>query len=167
MVFPRLRATGSRTLALVTLLGAVGSGPAHSQRQTDNAIQLPSLAHGSRVRIESERRQLEGVFLRGDAGALLLSSDEGERRVRMDSVSRLWTRGRATKTGAIVGAIAGGAFGVFVGAVTNSFCSSGFFDVVDPCPEAIPILGLGGSAIGGAVGAGVGALIPKWHRRYP
>ena len=76
-----------------------------------------------------------------------------------------WVRGRATKTGMLVGAVTGAiATGIFVGLVVAAVCE------VD-CDNAGlegGLVGFGIGAVGGAlVGAAIGAAIPKWRLRFP
>ena len=100
--------------------------------------------------------------------SLLLAGPSGERWLAVDRIEELHERGRATKTAAIVGAVAGGVVGGYAVAVA---CSIGRADDGEIGNEdQWADCALAGAAVGGAggalVGAGIGSLIPKWHVRF-
>jgi hypothetical protein len=112
--------------------------------------------------------RLEGRLRGMTADSLHITGPSGERWVALDQIQELQQRGRATKTAAIVGAVAGG---VAVGSVVTVACAIGRSDdgVIGNENQWADCAAVGG-AIGGlggaAIGAGIGALIPKWHVRF-
>jgi hypothetical protein len=81
-------------------------------------------------------------------------------------IDSLWVRGRATKTGALLGGLVGAVAGVGAGLfISQVICSTQDCGVDD----AAPVLGLGaGGLAGGAlVGALIGSAVPKWRLRFP
>jgi ABC-type branched-subunit amino acid transport system permease subunit len=80
-------------------------------------------------------------------------------RIPATTIDTVWTRGRSTKTGAIVGAVLGAGLGVVAG---NTFGE-------ENAGSARNIVGMGGlgALAGSLVGLVIGTTIPRWHRRYP
>jgi hypothetical protein len=80
------------------------------------------------------------------------------------AIDSLWVRGRATRTGAIAGAAV---VGVASFAFWGGLCTA-LNDGPGGCKDwgrvtAYSVAGAGGGAL---IGAGVGALVPKWRLRY-
>lgn len=98
------------------------------------------------------------------AGSFSLAMDSGSRTLGLEQVEALWVRGRATRTGAMVGGIVGVVSGVLFGLwVEKTFC-----DCVDPnYAGAAAKGGVIFGAAGLALGAVIGTAIPKWHQKYP
>ncbi len=127
---------------------------------------LGRLAPDQRLRIETGDggATVEGRYLGMEDGSLLLET--GARGVRMPSaeIRRLWTRGRSTAQGALVG---GGA-GLVLGAVYGALISE-----VTCAESSCTTLGLVaaagglGAATGAALGALVGLAVPRWRLRFP
>ncbi|MDH4045657.1 MAG: hypothetical protein OEW06_14495, partial [Gemmatimonadota bacterium] len=87
----------------------------------------------------------------------------------VEHVDSLWVRGRATWTGALVGAaVATPLSALFVGVACVAYAGSeGDGSTADRCPWAgVVLLSAIGGAGGALIGAGVGALVPKWRLRY-
>ena len=130
---------------------------------------IARLKPGTTVRIDGETLgRIEGRFLRAtpDSGVVVLQA--AERGVPVAAITSLWERGKATKTGAIVGGVVGAAALGTLASVGCSIARSddgkvGNEDQFADCAVLGALLGLVG---GGALGTGVGALIPKWHLRY-
>src|SRR5581483_3008765 len=139
-----------------------------AQRAPAPAPAPPALEPGSRIRVEtSGGPRLEGRFERYEGDSLVLRGADGSRiAVPAPSLTTVWVRGNALKTGLIVGGAAGA---VVTGFLAGALCgvarnedgipgNEGF----DPgCAAAGAGIGL---VVGGGVGAGVGALIPRWRR---
>lgn len=127
---------------------------------------LVRLSAGSSIRLHHvDRGRLEGRFRSATGSTLILDVDRSASELSTAGLDSLWVRGNAARTGAIVGAIPGVVAGVTIGVIANNVgCSD---DGGDPCPEAVPLLGLAGAAAGALVGALIGSAIPKWHRRIP
>ena len=95
------------------------------------------------------------------ASDLVLQNEGNSRSVRLAAIDTLWVRGRATKTGAIIGAVLGIGAGVFLGALGEALCE---YD----CNHNYVLSGaLIVGAMGGAAGAVIGTAIPRWRRVYP
>jgi len=82
-------------------------------------------------------------------------------------IDTIWLRQSSTGTGALIGAGLGAASLAALGILfVNAMCESG-----DGCSDDYPQVVLLGVLVGGGggvlIGAGFGALVPKWKRRYP
>ncbi|MDH4045658.1 MAG: hypothetical protein OEY20_03520 [Gemmatimonadota bacterium] len=140
-------------------IATLGSG-----LQAQSADEFGRLQPGQMVRVRTVGKsrfvtRLGGV--QGDAPTELFARAEVPfDPVRVDS---LWIRGRATWTGAIVG-----------GAIMTPLAFLAWAEVCDfgnefgGCEQwgLVTGLALGTGAAGALLGAGVGALIPKWRLRY-
>jgi hypothetical protein len=139
----------------------------HAQRMPPT---LPSLPPGAAVRVEVRNgERVEGLFDQYRADSLLIRSAAlAPVGVPLDSVSRVWVQGRATKTGMLVGGLVGIPLGVLAGAGLCDFerrQENNLGEEVS-CTEHY----IGATAVGAAAGVAVGALvarfIPKWHLRF-
>jgi hypothetical protein len=132
---------------------------------------LPDLKPGTAVRFEGTTLvgRPEGQFERYTPDSLFVRTRIGTRTaVPVQTLTALWVRGRATKTGAIVGGVIGAVAGAFIG---GAVCSLGRSDdgIIGNAgfDAGCGAAGAGiGILIGGGTGAGLGALIPKWRLRY-
>lgn len=93
---------------------------------------------------------------------LALASNGTRQVISLGSIDTLWVRGRATKTGAIVGGILGIAGGLFLGALADGLCE---YDCQNS--DYLVTGGLLGLAAGAGTGAIIGAAIPRWRKVYP
>lgn len=110
------------------------------------------------VRVElPDLGRIQGQVTRNSMTDLYLSQGEQERQIPTAQIQRAWVRGRATRTGAIVGGVLGLGAGLFVGALANGLCES------TSCGDATLPAALLGTLAGAGVGAIVGSAIPKWH----
>jgi hypothetical protein len=108
----------------------------------------------------------EGQLLVVNSSELVLARHAQPLRVPAADIDSLWVRGRATKTGALLGGLVGAVAGVGAGLfISQVICSTQDCGVDD----AAPVLGLGaGGLAGGAlVGALIGSAVPKWRLRFP
>lgn len=128
---------------------------------------IRALHVGQRLRIERPGgARLEGAFSAASGDSLVMAGDLGLAQLSDSDIDKLWVRGRATKTGAIIGGIvgllAGVGYGLLVGEVicNNEDCNADTGAVV-------AAVGLGGALVGAGGGALIGAAIPKWHLRFP
>jgi hypothetical protein len=103
------------------------------------------------------RRQ--GRVAEHSATEIVLTSDAQPLRLPATAVDTVWTRGRSTVAGLIVGAIVFGALGAVAGtALGEENAGSG--------RNVLSLAGMG--AVGGAAfGGAVGSLIPRWQRQFP
>jgi len=124
---------------------------------------LLRLKPSANLRIETASlKRIDGRFLRATSDTLFLSAQGSEAAMPLRDVRVLWQRGRAVKTGAIVGFV--------VGAIGTSALFSAISGLGEdgnnhgsPVVWGIALGGAGGIVVGGLVGA----AIPKWHRRFP
>lgn len=153
-------------LAVSALLVAVHlPAPAVAQvasAKRDSAV--GRLETGQRIRITAEGM----ARLIGNAGVvsndtLDFAQDDMVRRIPVQAIDTLWTRGRATTTGMLIGGVVGALLGAYGGAVASAACE------YDCGSDGGTIAGVSalGMATGAAVGALIGAAIPKWKRRFP
>ncbi|MGH7492225.1 MAG: hypothetical protein ACREOO_07510 [bacterium] len=112
--------------------------------------------------------RLQGQLLSTQNDSLFINTGTSKSGIPHAAIQALWTRGRATNTGAIAGATLGG---IGVGAYVLILCTvalsedgvSGNEGEVWGCALAG---GLVGAAGGGLLGGVIGAAIPKWHQHY-
>lgn len=124
---------------------------------------LLRLKPGATLRVETTSlTRIDGRLLRATGDTLFLSAQGSEAVVPLSDLHALWQRGRATKTGAIVGGVVGA-----VGLTILFEALSGLSE--EPSSSGSTVFW--GVALGGAggalVGGVIGAAIPRWHRRYP
>lgn len=149
-------------LAALACCLAAGTG---AEAQSPAQVLEAQLARKPVVRLGSDGARATGRLLALAGGTATLQSADATVSVPLAGVDSIWVRGRATKTGAIVGASVG-AIGtaVFVGWLAAGLCE------VD-CEGAGArgaLVGFGLGAVGGGlVGAAIGAAIPKWRLRFP
>lgn len=151
-------------LALVSLL-APATVRAQAPATPPEAV-LAGVESGKvvRARLHSDRTVVGQYAPVGD-GRLGIRTDAGTTdTLSLTALRELSVRGRHTKTGAIVGGIAGVAFGVFVGVMVNALCEGGD-DCQGSAPYLIAIPAFGGG--GALLGAAVGSAFPKWKRVFP
>jgi hypothetical protein len=159
-----------RIVALVTWLPAAVS-PGWLTAQTPASP--PSLVEARLQQLKSDSYLRVAVVGDGTiagrlsdrgAGSFSLAMDSGSRTLRVDQVEALWVRGRATRTGAVVGGIVGVVSGVLFGL----WVEKTFYEGVDPnYAGAAARGGVIFGAAGLALGAVIGTAIPKWHQKYP
>lgn len=152
-----------RSLVVLASWMALHSAPLVAQSAEE--VLRPEAARRSVVRLGLRGTRVTGRLAALSAGAAQIEEVAGLRSVSLAEVDSVWVRGRATKTGMLVGAVTGAiATGIFVGLVVSAICE------VD-CDNAGlegGLVGFGIGAVGGAlVGAAIGAAIPKWRLRFP
>lgn len=155
------------TTALL-LIGATGALQAQATPAGDPraAAFAKALEAGRTVRLSTAAgRRVTGTVVRADGTTIVLRDERGETSVAAAEVDTLWQRGKATKTGAIVGGVAGLAAGIIIGAELKSEMEEGSTN--DDWTLAIPAGAVGGTLVGGAIGAGVGSAFGKWTRVWP
>ena len=147
---------GSLLLALLPF-GAQG-------QDANRAGAITDLEAGQRVRLDVERfGRVEGRFLMADEAAITFAVGEP---IRLPDINRLWVRGRSTGRGAWIGALLGGAFGIWLGTEFASACDIDG----EPCATTLggaAAFGLLFGAGGAALGTGIGFAIPTWRLRFP
>ena len=157
--------TVATLIAIVAGVLATAS-PAHAQRdtlQTQRVQLLQRVAPGTMLRVRMDSQQVVGQLQRVSSDTLYLE----DRAVPTHLIDDIWLRQRATRTGAkwgaIIGAPAGAAFGSFVLLLVSALCESDCSDY--GTGEAVVgalAFTTAGLVAGGALGAVIGAGIPKW-----
>jgi hypothetical protein len=152
------------SIVLVTSFGLALAAPTTGEpirKGKDPAQAFARVAPGAHVRIEErDGHVLEGRYVATTYGNVVL--DEPAIRIPAASIQKVWIRGRATKTGAIIGGIVVGVSSALLGAAAGAFCESdcGDFDVY-----RYGAIGFAtGAGMGALTGGIVGAAFPKWHR---
>jgi hypothetical protein len=150
-------------LTLTALLVLVSLPPDRLYSQTPSnpgarQAAFESLRDSQWVRLSSPALGRRAGRLLQYTGADVVLSPE-PLRIPATTIDTVWTRGRSSKAGAIVGAVLGAGLGVLAG---NTFGE-------ENAGSAKNILGLGGlgALAGSLVGVVIGTAIPRWHRRYP
>jgi hypothetical protein len=110
----------------------------------------------------------QGRVLEHSDTLLTLASEGGAVRVPAASIDSLWVRGSSLKKGLAWGAAVGVLSGFAAGVLINqTFCQGSDSGCDDDDLRVIMLTGGLGLAAGTVVGALVGAVIPKWQRRWP
>ncbi len=152
----------NRTILVLTTLTLAPGGLV---AQVFRDAVLTRLQAGQMVRARTvDGRRIEARLSAIDRDPLTLRLLGHEAPLPVASIDSLWVRGRATKTGAIVGALAGVPLvAIYAGVsctsdvlVYHGFCAAG----------PIILAGLAGAAGGALIGTAVGAAIPKWRLAY-
>ncbi|HEX9165563.1 MAG TPA: hypothetical protein VF862_06610 [Gemmatimonadales bacterium] len=156
----RLRVAGFALLLAVR--GASSALPLRAQ--TVDSVLARQVERTSLVRLRSEGAVVTGRLIAIGSGVATLETETGRRAVSLSGVDTAWVRGRAAGTGAMIGGIAGAVgVGIFTAVVVHALCETDDCETVG----AGFVGGLIGGAGGALLGAGIGALIPKWKRRWP
>jgi hypothetical protein len=133
--------------------------------QSADSVLAPLVPKSKLVRFSVGDAYITGRLIALTSGVATLATETGNQTATLASIDAIWVRGHATKTGAIVGGVAGAIlFGAFVGYAVNGLCE---VDCDNSFLEGALVggaIGLGGGAL---LGAGIGALIPKWRLRFP
>jgi hypothetical protein len=154
-------------VTLVLLLGCTGMLAAQVPDSAAVAHATPAAlgvrpGRTARVAVPGEGR-IAGTVTASDPDGFTLATPGGERRFPT-LPDTLWTRERAVVPGMVVGGIVGAGAGVFLGLIANALCEYDCNDspVGDAALGAL-VVGAGGAALG----ALVGAAVPRWKRRAP
>ena len=146
-------------ISLLATLPSSGSAQDHDRRPVRPPVfeQLTDLQWVRLAGPEIGRRQ--GRVTDHSPTELMLAGEREPLRVPATAVDTLWTRGRSTVAGLIVGAIVVGALGAAAG---TSFGE-------ENAGSARNVIGMAGSGalVGALLGAAVGTAIPRWQRRFP
>ena len=128
--------------------------------------ELARVPSGKTIRVGTRSSQLHtGRLADFDAVILRLESEDAPLlTVPLDEIRSLRVRGRATKTGAVIGGVAGLAFGVLAGVFVAKIAD----EEGDPeYAKAIAGVGAFFTVVGAGTGAIVGSAIPKWRLKWP
>jgi hypothetical protein len=116
--------------------------------------------HRRLVRISVEQARVMGRLTGLTAGQLTLQTNAGPRRIDLSAIDSVWVRRNNAGLGALVGALALAVAGSVGGAALCGGLEC------DPGTGALA-LGAVGLGAGALIGAGIGALVPRWKRRVP
>ncbi|MEE9442540.1 MAG: hypothetical protein V3V99_07720 [candidate division Zixibacteria bacterium] len=107
----------------------------------------------------TDKVRITGIYSEFIGDTLFLIDSLGKRAVPVGSIDIMWKRGRATKTGLLIGSIVGTQVGLIGG-----YCAAGLM----PGDAAVNFLvgTLTGILTGGLIGSAIGAVIKKWHRCF-
>ena len=153
-------------LAVMLLPGTAGAqAPAGLE-----AALAPEVGRTRLVRLRAQGSMVTGRLMAAGNATARLESGAGTRDVSLAGVDAAWSRrhsaGKGALIGGLVGAVVGGVFGA------TSFTDGVSCDGTAECAASTRIGNalVGGLIVGGSaalVGAGVGALIPRWKRIFP
>ena len=158
--------TDARRLLILLLILAASPIDVLAQG-TDPETAVAALKVGESVRLDVMRiGRMEGSFLSTSDRTFILTRNGEPAQVQVGDIERLWVRGRSTRRDALIGALVGCIFGIWLGTEFAGACD------IDGEPCATP---LGGAAAFGllfgagglALGTGVGFAIPTWRLRFP
>jgi hypothetical protein len=131
---------------------------------------LPNLSAGALVRVEDRSGQrIEGRVEHYRADSLVIHRGELARvGIPLGSLSRIWVRERATKTGMLVGGLLGVPLGALAGGGLCDFERNQENNIGEDvsCTEHYIGATVAGAALGVGLGALVGRAIPKWNLRF-
>lgn len=113
-------------------------------------IRVADVAHGRR----------EARLLAQGSGEVVLDLGPRPLRIPATSIDTVWERRTASRTGALVGGLLGAGLGVLIATQTAEKGET-------PPADWVLVIGAGGAAGGGLLGALVGTAFPRWDRRYP
>ena len=166
-------ATFSPSLPIALLVLATAAVRVQAQ-ETSRVNAGQALEVGQHVQVDVTRiGRVEGRFRTANGTALTLDRDDVPLEVRLPDIERLWSRGRATRRGALIGAGVGIISGILIGhGAVGWACQREEEEDPDPCTaadrEALRgIVGIVFGAGGAVVGLGIGFAIPTWHLRFP
>lgn len=150
-------------MTLLLLLGGAGASEAQVADTLGGAGAMLGVRPGRTVRVAMPGggRVAGQVTASGDDG-FTLATPGGERRFAA-LPDTLWTRGRAVVPGVLVGGIAGVGAGILLGLFANAICEYECGSAAGSAAAGALLVGAGGAALG----ALVGAAIPRWQRRVP
>jgi hypothetical protein len=139
---------------------------AHADPSLTNLVARIDANNPRLVRLSSsETGRLEGdrVSLLGDS--VFLNTDAGMRAIATVNVDSVWIQSTAARIVGIIAAVPCALFGASVGGFIGSDPDG------NPTPLRgilFPVIGMvGGGAVCGLIGAGIGSLIPRWQLEYP
>ena len=159
------------TLAIFLPMPVIARNPTPEKDEGQKRAEaIARLKPGKLIRVHAQNLgEIVGKYRSSNTDSLFISEDMGQRGVPIASIDALWVRGRATKSGAIIGGV--GVFAIVLGlgivyALAPGSRGSDDWCSDDACTNVVAVLGVGGVIAGGLVGAGFGTAFTKWHRRY-
>lgn len=153
----------SATVLLSLLLPSNANAQDAVQVRSAQIAAAARLHPGQKVRLAlPDVGRVAGTMELDSSGHLIFQPANGPTPVGIGGADTLWLRKRAWLPGMIVGGVIGAGFAALVLVAAEGLCES------DNC--VTPGVGISFSvlstAAGAALGAGVGALIPKWKRTW-
>ncbi|MEO8296109.1 MAG: hypothetical protein ABI613_11390 [Gemmatimonadota bacterium] len=155
IAFVRLAIVASFVIAIVTRSAGAQSG------ESPDSTSLTQLRPSRFVRFAVPNLgRVQGRVDGPVSGSVTLTSQGQTQTISLGAIDTLWVRGRATRTGAIIGAIAGLGGGLLFGALLDALCE------YDCGSNATVTVGALGAITGAGAGAIVGAAIPRWKKVF-
>ncbi len=155
-----------RALLALATIGLIARSPAAGQAEPPaiEALLNQARLEGRTVRLTAERARIIGTITALSSGSAIIDGASGSRTIAVAGIDTLWTRDRATRTGALLGGVAGAITGGVLGYMVGALC-----DAADcrPTGEVAVIGGVIGIPLGMVAGALVGSVFPYWRRRAP
>ena len=112
--------------------------------------------------------RVQGRFIGSNSTSLTLSTGGGDSvQVPLADLERLWTRGRATRKGALIGSVGGALLGIVGGLLISEVACNPTDGGDCTAAEVAAATGLLGGVGGAVLGAWVGFAIPVWSLRFP
>jgi hypothetical protein len=152
-------------LAVAVLLMLLPPAAVAQQLDGTRVAAVQTLRPGQVLRLDlAHTARVEGLLTLRNDTSLTLAGQDGPIRISLPEIERLWVRGRATRTGALIGAGVGLAAGLLYGfAISEAACGE------SDCSRAAVagFVGLLGGAAGTVLGGGVGFALPRWQLRFP
>lgn len=132
---------------------------------------VAALRVGAPIRVATSGARADGQFLGATFDSLVMSGGTAGHHLPLAAVDTLWLRDRATRRGAVIGAVTGGlGLALFVAVVAGSICQTPA-ECRAGGRAGVPlvigggfVLGAGGGAL---LGAAVGSVTHRWRRLYP
>lgn len=166
----KIRAGQGMTVGYL-VAACVALTPSGGTAQTEEAGRLASVTAldvGQELRVESSLvGQVEGRYVSVTDLHLTLARDSIRTEIPLASIERLWVKGRATETGALIGAGIGLASGLVFGLLLSSVACEPVDGGDCTTVEVMAVTGALGTVGGAAIGAGIGYVSPAWRLRFP
>ena len=158
-------------MKLFLSLIAIALIPAMSSAQSSRSDSIPRILEkvdsGSALRVRTQRQTVRGTLTGIGTEALVLGVSSGTQTpIRYDAIEEVWKQGNYAKHGAIIG----GTIGATVLSGFGLLLISALCETDDGCRNDKTKVVVYGIAIGGGVGAllgaGVGYLTKRWIEIY-
>ena len=155
--------------AIIVALAMTTAAPLGAQRAIDSArsAAIERIPRGMFVRVEIRDSVYTGKLVGHTRTDLVIRRHNETFAVPQTYLRSLsYSKGRATKKGAIIGGVTLGVPGALLGAIANSFmCSSSNCDAL--AWQGAAMGALAGAGTGAVIGAGIGSMFVGWKQAWP